>query len=168
MIGILANALMQAASQNGLGGTESLAAINIFREACTLGEINLRKSGGRIVSEKDVPKHTAVSYTALISKRTFIEFAKPRSTYLILTEFKHVQPRGIANTCAVVSYIISRSDAAQALVETTPDVKPKQTWIPAMYLPEWTVDLPKRGFRKSLWFRDNGWMVLEVAMYKPS
>lgn len=34
-----------------------------------------------------------------------------------------------------------------------------------MYLPEWTIDLPKLGYRKRMRFRSDGSILLEVAIY---
>jgi hypothetical protein len=52
-----------------------------------------------------------------------------------------------------------------ALMATAPGIDPILTYIPVMYLPEWIIDQPKKGYRSLMHIRDNGSIILDVGMY---
>jgi len=84
---------------------------------------------------------------------------------MAILQFRDVQPKGIARLCVLVSKVLTDADASRALIETSPEIRPRQTWVPDMLLPEWTVDVPKQGYRKRMAVGRDGWTSLEVATY---
>jgi hypothetical protein len=145
--------------------TESQAAVRAFREGCTDGTLRLSSDRGMLVPEAKVPEYAKLN-TGKWTNRRFIKFKIPAETYLALGEAQHPQPRSLVTICRLVSRKITYEDGAKALVETAPEISPRQTWIPSMYLPEWIVDLPKRGYRKRLFMSEDGIVLLEVGMYR--
>jgi hypothetical protein len=165
MIAAVALFLAQASAQP-LPVGESGAVVELFRAACTRGQLRL-SNGARTIKEKDLPHYANVlnSWTKW-TNQTFVEFKYPATTYVVLADLQNPQPKSIARRCMVVSRKLTQRDAVYALVESTPDVEPRQTWVPAMHLPEWTIDLPKEGYRKSLYFGRDGTTYLELGTYK--
>ena len=144
----------------------SAAAAAVFKEACVEGTLKLTPARGRILKEDELTDFTSVlRWARPTSNKTVIKFNQPPSTYLIFADYEHVQPKSIARECVVVSRVITQDDAMAALMKTAPGMKPRATWIPNMYFPEWTIDAPKRGFRARMRVRDDRSILLEIASY---
>ena len=144
---------------------ESRAVVELFRDACTRGQVKLAKSA-RIIGEKDLPHYAKVFDTWINwTNQKYIEFTSPGSTYVLLADLAKPQPKSLARRCMVVSRALTHRDAAYALIESTPEIEPRQTWVPAMHLPEWVIDLPKQGYQKRLFIARDGTVYLEVGTY---
>ena len=145
------------------------AAVEIFRQACTQGILKLSKDEGRILKASELVDFVdVIDWNRVTAEHTVVKLTHPRSTYLIYAQYRDVQPNGISKVCVLVSRAMTKQQAAAALLEGSPDVEPKITWWPNMYFPEWTIDLPKLGHRKRMRFRNDGSILLEVAMYGAS
>lgn len=140
-----------------------------YREACIGGSLKLSPSRGRIL--KPGESYNFIDYLAWgqsVANRTIVKLAETRSTYLILIEYKNLQPGSIARTCALDSNSVSKREAMGAFLEGLPDKNPSPRWIPDMYEPIWISDHPELGYRKLFRFRDDGSIVLEIGMYPTS
>ncbi|MFL6863296.1 MAG: hypothetical protein ACJ8DZ_09875 [Allosphingosinicella sp.] len=145
---------------------QSAAAAEAFREGCERGALRLTPERGRILKDTEVGEFTQVlDWGRRFAKRTVVKFTHPRSTYMIIAEYDELQPKGFSRVCVLVSKILSDRDASRALIESTPEIRPLQTWIPDMHVPEWILDVPKQGYRKRMAVRDDGSILLEVATY---
>jgi hypothetical protein len=142
------------------------AAIQAYREACIDGSLKLSPSRGRIL--KSGEPYNFLDYLAWgqsIAGRTIVKLGDAPLSYLILTEYKQLQPKSVARTCALDSNSVPKREAMGAFLEGLPDKNVSPEWIPDMYLPVWTSDHPELGYRKLLRFRDDGSIVLEIGMY---
>ena len=99
------------------------------------------------------------------TRRIVIKLNKPAETYIVLADYSHVQPKSIANSCALISSTISHEQAAAAFLEGLPDRNLLPYWIPNMNLPIWTADHPELGYQKRLRFRNDGSIVLMIGLY---
>ena len=130
------------------------------------GELNLPASRGRILKESEVTDFFDVlDWNRATSERTYIKFNYPPSTYLVIGQYKNVQPNSIVRSCALVSGSLTKEDAAAVFLEGLPDYEPHPLWWPNMYSPSWVADHPELGFRKRLSFRRDDSIVLQVGMY---
>lgn len=140
-----------------------------YRDACINGSLKLSPSRGRIL--KPGEPYYFIDYLAWgqsVANRTIVKLADAPLTYLILIEYKNLQPGSIARTCALDSNSVSKREAMGAFLEGLPDKNPSPTWIPDMYEPVWISDHPELGYRKLFRFRDDGSIVLEIGMYPAS
>lgn len=145
--------------------TASQAAVQAFNEACVQGQFKLSPERGRILTkEEDVP-FANVLPTRPQTQHMTVKLAYPPQTYLVFAQYEHLQPHSIARECALVSGSITKHDAMAALMATAPGVNPEITYIPIMYLPEWTIDQPGKGFRSRMNLREGGSIILDVGMY---
>jgi hypothetical protein len=103
-----------------------------------------------------------------IARRTIVKLNDAPSSYLLFTEYKQLQPRSIARTCALDSNSVSKREAMGAFLEGLPEKDVSPRWIPDMYEPIWESDHPELGYRKLFRFRDDGSIVLEIGMYPTS
>jgi hypothetical protein len=159
--------LIQAAS-NPLVATPN-PAIDAYREACILGSFKLSPARGRIL--KPGEPYNFIDHLAFgqsIANRTIVKLNGAPSSYLLFTEYKQLQPRSIARTCALDSKSVSKREAMGAFLDGLPDKNPSPKWIPDMYEPIWTSDHPELGYSKLFRFRDDGSIVLEIGMYPAS
>jgi hypothetical protein len=144
----------------------SAAAAEAFREGCERGALKLTPERGRVLKDSEAGEFVnGFSWGRVVAERTVIQFTYPPSTYMAILQFRDVQPKGIARLCVLVSKVLTDEDASRALIETTPEIRPRQTWVPDMLIPEWTVDVPKQGYRKRMAVGRDGWTSLEVATY---
>jgi hypothetical protein len=166
MIGIAMLALAAALAAEPEKGAASAAAADAFREGCERGALRLTPDRGRVLKESEIGEFVDVLHWGrAVARRTVVKFTYPPSTYMVVAEFKDVQPKGVAKVCILISKILTDADASRALVETTPDIPPRQTWVPDVMVPEWIVDVPKQGYRKRMAVRHDGSTLLEVATY---
>jgi hypothetical protein len=100
------------------------------------------------------------------AKHTVVKLNHPQSTYLIFADYGDVQPGNTERRCVLVSRAVTQRDAMLALMQTAPGIAPKQTWVPDMHLPEWTIDLPRQGYRTRMRVRPDNSIILEVANYR--
>jgi hypothetical protein len=144
----------------------SAAAAAAFREGCEQGSLKLTPERGRVLKDSEAAEYVdALSWGRPVTQRTVVVFTDPPSTYMAIYQLRDVQPKGIARICVLVSKVLTDEDASRALIETTPEIHPRQTWVPDMLIPEWTVDVPKQGYRKRMAVGHDGWTSLEVATY---
>ena len=144
----------------------SAAAAEAFREGCERGSLRLTPERGRVLKDSEAAELVdGLHWGRAVAQRTAVQFTDPPSTYMIIAQYRDVQPKGIARVCVVVSKVLTDADASRALIETTPEIPPRQTWVPDMLIPEWTVDVPKQGYRKRMAVGHDGWTSLEVANY---
>jgi hypothetical protein len=144
----------------------SAAAAEAFREGCERGELRLNPERGRILKDSEAGEFVDVlNWGRAVAQRTVVKFTYPPSTFMIIAQFRNVQPKGVARVCVLVSKVLTDADASRALIETNPEIRPRQTWIPDVLVPEWTVDVPKQGYRKRMAVRRDGSTLLEVATY---
>ena len=142
------------------------SAMKAYQEACIEGSLKLSPSRGRIL-KPDEP-YNFLDYLAWgqsIASRTIVKLADKPISYLILIEYKQLQPKSVARTCTLDSNSVSKREAMGAFLEGLPDKDVSPQWVPDMYLPVWTSDHPELGFRKLLRFRDDGSIVLEIGIY---
>ena len=86
--------------------------IRAFREACVEGSFVLSPSRGKVVPERELGHFIDfVAGPQSIARRTVIKLAAVRGSYLVITEYQHLQPRSIARTCAVDSRAVSKQEA---------------------------------------------------------
>ena len=145
------------------------SAIQAYREACVEGSFKLSPERGRVLKPSE--PYNFLDYLAFaesISHRTIVKLKEPPSTYLILTEYKQLQPQSIARTCALDSSSVSKREAMGAFLEGLPDKDLSPRWIPDMYEPIWTAHHPELGYSKLFRYRDDGSTVLEIGMYPAS
>jgi hypothetical protein len=141
-------------------------AIRAFREACVEGALNLSPERGRILKDREITDFVDVlDWSRAKAQRTVVKLSEAPSSYLVLAEYKNLQPKSIARSCALVSATVSKQEAAAAYLENLPDKAVTPIWWPNMYVPIWVSDHPEQGYRKRLRFRDDGSIVLEVGMY---
>jgi hypothetical protein len=144
----------------------SAAAAEAFREGCERGALKLTPDRGRVLKDSEAGEYVDVLHWGrAVAERTVVKFTYPPSTYMIIAQFRDVQPKGIARVCVLISKVLTDSDASRALVETTPEIPARQTWVPDVMIPEWIVDVPKQGYRKRMAVRRDGSTLLEVATY---
>lgn len=156
--------LALAASPPSVAAVNS--AIRAYREACIEGSLKFSPSRGRILGPGE-PYHFLdyLTWGQSVANRTIVKLSEAPGTYLILTEYKQLQPKSIARTCALDSNTVSKRDAMGAFLEGIPDKEVSPEWVPDMYRPIWNSDHPELGYRKLLRFRDDGSIVLEIGMY---
>ena len=164
MAGLLALALV---------GQATLAAtpldnpvLRAFNEACVEGTFALSPLRAKVVPEREL--HHFIDFVAgaqSIDKRTVIKLAGVRSSYLVITEFRHLQPHSIARTCAIDSRAVSKQEAMASYIHNLPEAEIRRDWVPNMYEDKWTADHPELGYQKQLRFRDDGSIVLEIGTY---
>jgi hypothetical protein len=159
--------LMQAAPSSPASAVSP--AIQAYREACIEGSFKLSPARGRVLKPSEPYNFLDyLAYPESISHRTIVKLSEPPSTYLILTEYKQLQPGSIARTCALDSSSVSRREAMGAFLEGLPDKDVSPRWIPDMYEPIWTVNHPELGYSKQFRYREDGSTVLEIGMYPTS
>jgi hypothetical protein len=145
----------------------SAAAAQVFKQACVQGTLKLSPERGRILKEYELTDFTSVLRWGRPTKnKTVIKFNDPPATYLVFADYGKAQPKSIARECIVVSRVITLDDAMAALIGTAPDLEPRLTWISNMYLREWTIDAPRRGFRARMRVRDDRSILLDVGSYE--
>lgn len=144
----------------------SQAAVQAFNEACVQGQFRLTPDRGRILKKGDEPGFADVLSSWEPTQYITIELNYPPRTYLVSANFGNLQPHSLVSQCMLISGSITKHDAMAALMATAPGVLPVIAYIPDMYLPEWTIDLPKKGYRSRMYIREGGSIVLEVGMYK--
>ncbi len=155
-----------AASGARVAATPSEAAAEMFREACVRGELNLSPQRGRILKGSEVPGYAEVlDWGREKSERTYIKLTYPPSTYLVIAQYGHVQRHSIVRSCALVSSALTGEEAVRLFLEGLPEPHPRPVWWPNSYGPFQVADYPELGFRKSLRFRNDGSVVLQVGMY---
>ena len=164
---LVALAFLSSMEQPALTPKEaaSEAAVQAFTEACVQGQLRLSPERGRILTEKEETEFTDVLSTWQPVQHITVKLNYPPQTYLVIAHFGHLQRHSIANECMVISGSLTKHDAMAALMATAPGVTPVITYVPIMYLPEWTIDLPKKGFQSRMWIREGGSIILEVRMY---
>ena len=166
MIGILALLLVTNAASPTAAEARSLAAVAIFRDACTLGAVRLSAHRGRILPWKQVPDYADIlDWSKSTTQKKAIRFDGLPSTYLVFADYRDPQPRSIAKTCVVVSRAISKRDATEVFLETARSSEAEPKCATQYCWREWTIDRPELGYRKRLKFRDDGSVLLEVATY---
>jgi len=147
-------------------GDGSSVAIQAFREACVQGSLRLTPARGRILKDREITDFVYLSdWGWPTSRRTVVKLAGARSSYLVIAEYKNLQPRSLARMCALVSADISKDEAAATYLDGLPEKVTTPMWWPNIYVPQWTSDHPELGYRKRLRFRSDGSIVLEVGMY---
>lgn len=158
--------LLQPAPSIYENDVASNRAVEIFRQACTEGALDLRVHAGRILTD-----HEAMRYRHVLpgmratTREQVIQFSYPRATFLVFADFERVQPNGIARECVLVSRVISLKDALRAIIWTAPDVEPVRARIPGIYSYGWLVDVPKRGFRASVSLQSDRSIMVELGTY---
>jgi len=143
-------------------GSGNDVAIRAFREACVEGALKLSPDRGRVLRKREITDFVYMPDFGRAKHRTVVKLNGAPSSYIVVTEYKDLQPKSIARSCALVSHDVSKAEALGAYLDGLPD---KVT--PAMYWPpQWTSDHPELGYRKRLRFRGDGTAVLEVGMYR--
>jgi hypothetical protein len=151
---------------SGTPPTGANPAIQAFREACIEGSLKLSPDRGRVLKDREITDFMKVwDWYRGTSATTVVKLNQPASSYLVLAEYKNLQPKSIARSCALVSESVSKQEAATAYLQNLPDKTVTPTWWPNIYIPLWVSDHPELGYRKRLRFRDDGSIVLEVGMY---
>ena len=159
-------AMIQTASVPTPAQSPGEAAAAIFREGCVQGALRLSSSRGRFLKNNEIPDFADIfQWGRQTTIQRVIKFSYPRSTYLAFADYKNVQPKSIVRVCALISAAMSKKQAAAVFLEGLPDKQILPVWWPNMYFPRWIADHPELGFRKSLRFRDDGSIVLQVGMY---
>ena len=140
--------------------------IRAFREACVEGSFILSPSRGKVVPERELGHFIDfVAGPQSIARRTVIKLAAVRGSYLVITEYQHLQPRSIARTCAVDSRAVSKQEAMASYIQNLPETAITPDWVTNMYEDKWTADHPELGYQKQFRFRSDGSIVLEIGMY---
>lgn len=143
----------------------SQAAVQAFTEACIKGQFKLTPERGRIIKEYEETPFTAVlPSTWSKTRRVIVKLNYPPQTYLVFGDFGHLQPHSIASACILASGSIRKNDAIAALLATAPGTMPEPTNGPSMEH-DLSIDQPEKGFRSRMEVRDDGSIILEVAMY---
>lgn len=146
----------------------SQAAVQDFTEACVQGQFRLSPERGQILSKaEEVPFADVLSTWPQMQHMT-VKLNYPPQTYLVFAHYGHLQSHSIASECVLVSGSITKHDAMATLMATAPGIDPIITYIPIMYLPEWTIDQPKKGFRSRMNIREGSSIILDVGMYNIS
>ena len=160
MIGLLViSALLQ-----GVAASAADPGIQAFKEACVEGTLKLSPDTGRVLKEGEITSFVDIFDPGrATTRRIVIKLNKPAETYIVLADYSHVQPKSIANSCALISATISHEQAAAAFLEGLPDRNLLPYWIPNMNLPIWTADHPELGYQKRLRFRNDGSIVLMIG-----
>lgn len=143
----------------------SQAAVQAFNEACVQGQLRLSPERGRILKKNEETDFTDVLSTWQPVSHVTVQLNYPPQTYLVFAKFGHLTSHSVASECMLISASVSKQDAMAALMATAPEVRPVITYIPIMYLPEWTIDQPKKGFESLMRIREGGSIILEVRMY---
>jgi hypothetical protein len=164
------SALAALALVGGAAPTASPAAVSAamkaYQEACIEGSLKLSPSRGRILKPGEPYKFLDyLAWGQSVANRTIVKLADAPLSYLIFTEYKQLQPKSIARTCALDSNSVSKREAMGAFLEGLPDKDVSPRWIPDMYQPVWISDHPELGYRKLFRYRDDGSIVLEIGMY---
>jgi hypothetical protein len=141
------------------------AAIRAFKEACIEGSLSLSPERGRVLENREITEFVDVLVWGRARSRTVVKLTDAPHSYIVLGEYKDLQPKSIARSCALVSGDISKEQAAAAYLEGIPDSEALPLWWPNVRIPQWTSDHPELGYRKTLKFRTDGSIVLEVGMY---
>lgn len=164
---LVALAFIYSAQQSPLTPVEaaSQAAVQAFTDACVQGQLKLSPERGRILTEKEETEFTDVLSTWQPVQHITVKLNYPPQTYIVIAHFGHLQSHSIASECMLISGSVTKHDAMAALMATAPGVTPVITYVPIMYLPEWIIDLPKRGFQSLIRIREGGSIILEVRMY---
>jgi hypothetical protein len=162
LIGVLAiSALVQ-----GVAASAPNPGIQAFRQACVEGALKLSPETGRVLKESEITSFVDIFDPGrATTRRTVIKLNKPAQTYLVLADYTHLQPKSIANSCALISGTISHEQATTAFLEGLPDRNLLPYWMPNMNIPVWTADHPELGYKKRLAFRNDGSIVLIVGLY---
>ena len=137
-------------------------AIRAFREACVQGSLRLSADRGRLLRKSEITDFVYISdFGRGKARRTVVKLNGAPSSYIVVAEYKDLQPKSIARSCALVSHDVSKADALGAYLDGLPDkVTPPMFWPP-----QWMSDHPELGYRKRLRFRGDGTAILEVGMY---
>jgi hypothetical protein len=157
--------VMQATPWVYVDPAASKAAAQIFRDACTKGEVNVTPENGHRLSDRDAVDYAHVLGWRATKHSTVVEFTNPRATYLVFADYEGNQPGSIGRECVVVSRVLSLEDALAAMMSTAPEIEPRRAWIPNMYLNGWTVDARKRGFRSSVSVRGDRSVQIDLGTY---
>ena len=143
-------------------GTGNSAAMTAFREACVEGTLRLSSGRGKVLRGREITDFVYMSdWGRPTRRRTVVKLSAAPSSYIVVAEYKNLQPRSIARSCALVSGDISKEEAMTGYLEGLPD----RVVIPMRWPPQWTSDHPELGYMKRLRFRSDGSIILEVGMY---
>ncbi len=161
----LAALLIQAAAPESVDEAGSKAVVQIFRDACTRGEVRVPADRAHLLSDDDAATYSGFFGIRQTKRITVIKFDDPRSTYVIFADYKNNQPKSIGRRCIVVSPILTLDDALRAMVWTAPDLEPQRQWVPNMYKDIWTIDAPKRGFKSTVSVLSDRSVRIEIGTY---
>jgi len=156
--------LIQAVPHRSGAGND--VAIRAFREACVEGSLRLSPARGRVLKNREITNFVYLSdWGRATRRRTVVKLSQASSSYIVIAEYKNLQPKSIARLCALVSGDVSKEQAAAVYLEGLPEKAGPPAWWPNIRVPQWTADHPELGYRKRLRFRSDGSIILEVGMY---
>src|ERR1051325_5405891 len=111
----LALLLQDPAHASGRGNAAAIAA---FKEACVHGTLRLTHERGRVLKPREVTDFVYLSdWGRPKGQSTVVKLSAGPSSYLVIKEYKNLQPNSIARVCALVSGDISKEEAAAAYLE---------------------------------------------------
>src|SRR5438874_12145434 len=143
--------LVQAVLHRSGSGNES--AIRAFKQACVGGALNLSAAHGTVLRDREITDFVRMpDWGRPKARRTVVKLNNARSSYIVITEYKNLQPRSIAKSCALVSSDVSKEEASTAYLENLPD----KVVIPKSWPPQWTSDHPELGYSKHFRIRSDG------------
>jgi hypothetical protein len=138
----------------------------LYREACVQGEFRLNPKKGAIVRWRDLPE--VVSFLRASNpqaeRTTYIKMTYPPSTYLLITRYEDPKPGRYASECIVASRSIGFEEAMRTLLEGTGKSEATRSIYGGQW---WDVHAQQQGYRKSLYLREFGFIVLKTTVFAP-
>src|SRR4051812_32574121 len=103
-------------------GSGSTSAIRAFHEACIEGSLKITPERGRILKEREITDFVSVlDWGRAKASWTVVKLNGDPSSYIVFGEYKNLQPKSIARSCALVSSDVSKDEAAAAYLENLAD-----------------------------------------------
>src|SRR4051794_34559115 len=90
-------------------GPGNSVAISAFKEACVDGSLRLSPARGRVLKGREITDFVYLSdWGRPTARRTVVKLNDAQSSYIVVTQYKNLQRRSIARSCALVSGDISK------------------------------------------------------------
>jgi len=147
-------------------GASSKAVASLYEQACVNGELRLDPRRGALVESKDVPEQVRdlAGWSRKSEPTRFIKFNDPPHTYIVLISYRNPRPRSSEVDCFVASRSLVFDDAVDVFTRGA-EALPNHFngWDGSKF---WNINVPKKGYSKSLRRAPRGWTILGATTYR--
>ena len=140
--------------------------LEVYREACVDGQLQLTPERGRISSRTQIP---SIMYTEDSRNHpenvTLIQMKQPAKTFIVIEQFSRSSRGKFESICKVASTNWTETEARRAFVAGSVNPKVLDTRDSGHPFEPFVIDQPAQGLRKRLFVNDD-WVMIETAIYR--